>query len=53
LRIYDLSEVETAFRVLQEGAVAGKGVLEVTPDSEVPVSDDSYNMSFPVFLEWS
>jgi NADPH:quinone reductase-like Zn-dependent oxidoreductase len=41
LRIYDISEVEMAFRVLQEGATAGKGVLEVTPESKVQATIDT------------
>ncbi|KAF2686893.1 putative polyketide synthase [Lentithecium fluviatile CBS 122367] len=35
LRTYDVSEVEQAFRVLQEGTTAGKTVLEVNPESQI------------------
>ncbi|KAF2794878.1 putative polyketide synthase [Melanomma pulvis-pyrius CBS 109.77] len=35
LRIYDVSEVEKAFRLMQEGGTAGKMVLELNPESQV------------------
>lgn len=37
LHIYDISDVETVFRLVQDGGVAGKFVLEVTPNSQIPV----------------
>ncbi|KAF2650360.1 putative polyketide synthase [Lophiostoma macrostomum CBS 122681] len=35
LHIHDVSDIERALRMLQEGSNAGKFVVEITPDSEV------------------
>lgn len=37
LHSYSISNVEEAFRLMQEGNIAGKIVLEVTPNVQVPV----------------
>ncbi|MCJ1263260.1 hypothetical protein MMC22_003130 [Lobaria immixta] len=36
LHAYPASKVEEAFRLMQDGKIAGKIVLEVTPDTEIP-----------------
>lgn len=37
LQAYNISNIEEAFRLMQEGKTAGKIVLEITPDARVPV----------------
>lgn len=38
LHVHSISNIEEVFRLMQDGKTAGKLVLEVTPDAEVPVS---------------
>ncbi|KAH8706032.1 putative polyketide synthase [Talaromyces proteolyticus] len=38
LRVHDISEIDSVFRVVQEGNQIGKFVLEVTPESQVQVT---------------
>lgn len=38
LHAYSISQVREAFRAMQDGKSAGKIVLEITPNSQVPVS---------------
>ena len=37
LHVHSISNIEQVFRLMQDGRTAGKIVLEVTPDAEVPV----------------
>ena len=37
LHVHSISNIEQVFRLLQDGRTAGKTVLEITPDAEVPV----------------
>ena len=46
LHVYSVSNVEQVFRLMQDGKTAGKIVLEVTPDAEVPVSYISRHLSY-------
>lgn len=39
LRVHDISEIESVFRMVQKGDQIGKVVLEVTPESQVQVKD--------------
>ncbi|MCJ1283110.1 hypothetical protein MMC26_002437 [Xylographa opegraphella] len=38
LHVYNIAEVEKVFRLMQDGKVFGKIVLEVTPDAQVPTT---------------
>lgn len=38
LHAYPISKVEEAFRLMQDGRIAGKIILEITPDTQIPVS---------------
>lgn len=42
LHAYNISRVEEAFRLMQDGKTAGKIVLEITPEAQVPVSLSQY-----------
>ena len=39
--IYNISELENVYKLVQEGKFAVKSVLEITPESRVPVSHDN------------
>lgn len=47
LHAYSISQAEEVFRLMQDGRMAGKAVLQVTPDAQVPVicprSHESYH----------
>ena len=44
LHVHSISNIEQVFRLMQDGRTAGKIVLEVTPDAEIPVSDPSFRL---------
>jgi len=39
LHVHNISNIEGVFRMMQDGKTSGKIVLEITPDSQIPVRD--------------